>query len=162
ARHIEFQILADQTRSAIHLGERECSLQRRYQKILEEAPSVALDRRLRARMGASAVRVANAIGYTNVGTVEFLLEPGGRYFFIEMNTRVQVEHAVTEMLTGIDIVKEGMRAAAGYPLRLRQRDVEWRGHAIECRINAEDAETMRPAPGTVSFVRLPGGPGIRV
>ncbi|MEW6271571.1 MAG: acetyl-CoA carboxylase biotin carboxylase subunit [Thermodesulfobacteriota bacterium] len=162
ARHVEFQILADQQRNAIQLGERECSLQRRYQKVLEESPSPALDHRLRARMGRSALRVAAAIGYTNVGTVEFLLDDSGTYYFIEMNTRVQVEHPVTEAVTGIDVVKEGIRAAAGLPLSLRQRDVDLRGHAIECRINAEDPSTMRPSPGTVRALRLPGGPGIRV
>jgi len=162
ARHIEFQILADQQRNVVQLGERECTLQRRYQKVLEESPSLALDRRLRARMAKSAVRVATVIGYTNVGTVEFLLDPSGAYYFIEMNTRVQVEHPVTEMLTGIDVVKEGIRAAAGFPLSVRQRDVEPRGHAIECRINAEDPTTMRPSPGTVRALRLPGGPGLRV
>jgi acetyl-CoA carboxylase biotin carboxylase subunit len=162
ARHIEFQVLADQQRNVVQLGERECSLQRRYQKVLEESPSPALDRRLRARMARSALRVATAIGYTNVGTVEFLLDASGAYYFIEMNTRVQVEHAITEMLTGIDIVKEGIRAAAGLPLSVRQRDVVARGHAIECRINAEHPATMRPSPGTVRALRLPGGPGLRI
>jgi len=162
ARHIEFQILADQQRNVVQLGERECTLQRRFQKVLEESPSLALDRRLRARMARSALRVATAIGYTNVGTVEFLLDASGAYYFIEMNTRVQVEHAVTEMLTDVDIVKEGIRAAAGLPLSIRQRDVVARGHAIECRINAEDPLTMRPSPGTVRALRLPGGPGIRI
>jgi acetyl-CoA carboxylase, biotin carboxylase subunit len=162
ARHIEFQVIADQTRNVIHLGDRECSLQRRYQKVIEEAPSPALDRRQRSKMGASAVRVAKAIGYTSVGTVEFLVDESGAYYFIEMNTRVQVEHPVTEVLTGVDIVKESIRLAAGYPLSLRQRDVVWRGHAIECRINAEDPVTQRPSPGFVSLLRLPGGPGIRV
>ena len=162
ARHIEIQIIADQLRNVVQLGERECSLQRRYQKVLEESPSVALDRRLRAKMGRSALRVADAIGYTNVGTVEFLLDPSGSYFLIEMNTRVQVEHGVTEMLTGVDVVKEGIRAAAGLPLSVRQRDVVATGHAIECRINAEDPFTSRPSPGTVRALRLPGGPGIRV
>jgi acetyl-CoA carboxylase biotin carboxylase subunit len=162
ARHVEFQILADQQRNVVQLGERECSLQRRYQKVLEESPSTALDRRLRARMARSALRVATAIGYTNVGTVEFLLAPSGEFWFIEMNTRVQVEHPVTEMLTGVDVVKEGIRAAAGLPLSVRQRDVVSHGHAIECRINAEDPLTMRPSPGTVRSLWLPGGPGIRV
>jgi acetyl-CoA carboxylase biotin carboxylase subunit len=162
ARHVEFQILADQQRNAVHLGERECSLQRRYQKVIEESPSPALERRLRARMGRSALRVAAAIGYTNIGTVEFLLDESGSYYFIEMNTRVQVEHPVTEAVTGIDVVKEGIRAAAGLPLSVRQRDVGIRGHAIECRINAEDPVTMLPSPGTVRGLRLPGGPGIRV
>jgi acetyl-CoA carboxylase biotin carboxylase subunit len=162
ARHIEFQILADQQHDVVQLGERECSLQRRYQKVLEESPSLALDRRLRARMARSALRVAAAIGYNNVGTVEFLLDPAGAFYFIEMNTRVQVEHAVTEMLTGIDVVKEGICVAAGLPLSVRQRDVVPHGHAIECRINAEDPATMRPSPGTVRALRLPGGPGVRV
>jgi acetyl-CoA carboxylase biotin carboxylase subunit len=162
ARHIEIQVLADQHHNMVQLGERECSLQRRYQKVLEESPSVAIDRRQRARMARAALRVASAIGYTNVGTVEFLLDPQGSFYFIEMNTRVQVEHAVTEMLTGVDIVKEGIRAAAGLPLSLRQRDVVPTGHAIECRINAEDPFTMRPSPGTVRALRMPGGPGIRV
>jgi acetyl-CoA carboxylase biotin carboxylase subunit len=161
-RHVEFQVVADQARDVVHLGERECSLQRRYQKVIEESPSMALDRRQRARMGASAVRVAKAIGYTNVGTVEFLLDESGAYYFIEMNTRVQVEHGITEELTGLDIVKEGIRVAAGQPLSWRQRDIVASGHAIECRINAEDPETMRPSPGTISVLRLPGGPGIRV
>jgi len=162
ARHIEFQIIADQERNALHLGERECSLQRRYQKVMEESPSPALDHRLRTRMGRSALRVATAIGYTNVGTVEFLLDASGAYYFIEMNTRVQVEHPVTEAVTGLDIVKQGIRAAAGLPLSIRQRDVAFRGHALECRINAEDPMTMRPSPGTVRALRLPGGPGLRV
>lgn len=162
ARHVEFQIIADQLRNAVQLGERECSLQRRYQKVLEEGPSPALDRRLRARMGRAALRVASAIGYTNVGTVEFLVDPHGTFYFIEMNTRVQVEHGVTEMLTGVDVVKEGIRAAAGLPLSVRQRDVITTGHAIECRINAENPFTMRPSPGTVRALRLPGGPGIRI
>ncbi len=162
ARHVEVQVIADRARNAIHLGERECSLQRRYQKVVEESPSPAVDRRLRARLGAAAVRVATAVGYTNVGTVEFLLDPDGRHWFIEMNTRVQVEHPVTEMLTGIDVVKEGLRAAAGRPLEQRQRHVSWRGHAIECRVNAEDPWTARPSPGTIRALRLPGGPGLRV
>ncbi|MBM4268088.1 MAG: acetyl-CoA carboxylase biotin carboxylase subunit [Deltaproteobacteria bacterium] len=162
ARHIEVQILADQERSVVHLGERECSLQRRYQKVLEESPSPALDRRTSARLAASAVKVARAIGYTNVGTVEFLVDPSGAHYFIEMNTRVQVEHGLSELRSGVDIVKEGLRAAAGEPLSVRQRDVVLSGHAIECRINAEDPFTDRPSAGTVRRLHLPGGPGIRV
>jgi len=162
ARHIEFQIVADQHRNVIHLGERECSVQRRYQKIVEEAPSPALNKRLRERMGAAAVRAAQAVGYTNVGTVEFLLDPLGHFYFIEMNTRVQVEHPVTEMVTGIDIVQAGIRAAAGEPLPWRQRDIVFSGHAIECRIVAEDPVSMLPSPGTVRGYHAPGGMGIRV
>jgi len=162
ARHIEFQIVADQHRNVLHLGERECSVQRRYQKIVEEAPSPALNKRLRERMGAAAVRAAQAVGYTNVGTVEFLLDPLGHFYFIEMNTRVQVEHPITEMVTGIDIVQAGIRAAAGEPLPWRQRDLTFSGHAIECRIVAEDPVSMLPSPGTIRGYHAPGGMGIRV
>ncbi len=162
ARHIEFQILADQSRHVIHLGERECSVQRRYQKVLEEAPSPALSRRLREKMGAAAVRAAEAIGYTNVGTVEFLLAPEGHFYFIEMNTRVQVEHPVTEAITGIDIVKAGIVAAAGAKLPYRQKDISFSGHALECRIMAEDPRTFLPSPGLVRGYHAPGGLGVRV
>jgi acetyl-CoA carboxylase biotin carboxylase subunit len=162
ARHIEFQIVADQHRNVLHLGERECSVQRRYQKIVEEAPSPALNKRLRERMGAVAVRAAQAVGYTNVGTVEFLLDPQGYFYFIEMNTRVQVEHPVTEMVTGIDIVQAGIHAAAGEPLPWRQRDINFSGHALECRIVAEDPVSMLPSPGTIRGYHAPGGMGIRV
>ncbi len=162
ARHIEFQIVADQYRNVLHLGERECSVQRRYQKIIEEAPSPALNKRLRERMGAAAVRAAQAVGYTNVGTVEFLLDAQGHFYFIEMNTRVQVEHPITEMVTGIDIVQAGIRAAAGEPLPWRQRDITFSGHALECRIVAEDPVTMLPSPGTIRGYHPPGGMGIRV
>lgn len=162
ARHIEFQIVADQHRNVIHLGERECSIQRRYQKIVEEAPSPALTKRLRDRMGATAVKAAQAIGYTNVGTIEFLLDTQGHFYFIEMNTRVQVEHPITEMITGIDIVQAGIRAAAGEPLPWRQRDITFSGHALECRIVAEDPVTMLPSPGTIRGYHVPGGMGIRV
>ena len=162
ARHIEFQIIADQHRNVLHLGERECSVQRRYQKIVEEAPSPALNKRLRDRMGATAVQAAKAVGYTNVGTVEFLLDPQGRFYFIEMNTRVQVEHPITEMVTGLDIVQAGIRAAAGEPLPWRQRDITFSGHALECRIVAEDPVTMLPSPGTIRGYHAPGGMGIRV
>jgi acetyl-CoA carboxylase biotin carboxylase subunit len=161
-RHIEFQIVADQHRNVIHLGERECSIQRRYQKIIEETPSVALNKRLRERMGATAVKAAKAIGYTNVGTIEFLLDQKGNFYFIEMNTRVQVEHPITEMVTGIDVVQAGILAAAGEPLPWRQRDVSFSGHAIECRVVAEDPNTMLPSPGTIRGYHVPGGMGIRV
>lgn len=162
ARHIEVQILADQHRNVIHLGERECSVQRRYQKILEEAPSPALNKKLRERIGAVAVKAAQAIGYTNVGTIEFLLDDHGHFYFIEMNTRVQVEHPITEMVTGIDVVQAGILAAAGEQLPWRQREVTFSGHAIECRVVAEDPVTMLPSPGTIRGYHAPGGMGIRV
>jgi acetyl-CoA carboxylase biotin carboxylase subunit len=162
ARHIEFQIVADQHRNVLHLGERECSVQRRYQKIVEESPSPALNKRLRERMGAAAVKAAQAVGYTNVGTIEFLLDQQGHFYFIEMNTRVQVEHPITEMVTGIDIVQAGIRAAAGEPLPWRQRDIGFSGHALECRIVAEDPVSMLPSPGTIRGYHAPGGMGIRV
>jgi len=161
-RHIEFQIVADQHRHVLHLGERECSVQRRYQKILEETPSPALTKRLREKMGATAVKAAEAIGYTNVGTIEFLLDQHDHFYFIEMNTRVQVEHPITETVTGIDIVQAGIRAAAGEPLPWRQRDITFSGHAIECRVVAEDPRTMLPSPGTIRGYHAPGGLGIRV
>jgi acetyl-CoA carboxylase biotin carboxylase subunit len=161
-RHIEFQIIADQHHHILHLGERECSVQRRYQKILEESPSPALTKRLREKMGATAVKAAEAIGYTNVGTIEFLLDQQGHFYFIEMNTRVQVEHPITEMVTGIDIVQAGILAAAGEPLPWRQRDILFSGHAIECRVVAEDPRTMLPSPGTIRGYHAPGGLGIRV
>ena len=162
ARHIEFQILGDQHRNVIHLGERECSIQRRYQKLIEEAPSPVLTKRQRDRMGAVAVKAARAVGYTNVGTIEFLVDARGRFYFIEMNTRVQVEHPVTEMTTGIDIVQAGIRSAAGEPLAWKQRDITARGHAIECRIVAEDPRSMLPSPGRIRGYAAPGGIGIRV
>jgi acetyl-CoA carboxylase biotin carboxylase subunit len=162
ARHIEFQILADQHRNIIHLGERECSVQRRYQKIVEEAPSSALTKRLREKMSTAAVKAARAIGYTNVGTIEFLLSPEGHFYFIEMNTRVQVEHPVTEMVTGIDIVKAGICSAAGERLSYRQRDVSLSGYALECRIVAEDPKTLLPSPGRIRGYHSPGCIGVRV
>ncbi len=162
ARHIEFQIVADLQRNILHLGERECSVQRRYQKILEEAPSPVLNKRLRERMGAVALKAAQAIGYTNVGTIEFLLDDQGHFYFIEMNTRVQVEHPLTEMVTGIDIVQASIIAAAGEALPWRQRDISLSGHAIECRIVAEDPVKMLPSPGTIRGYHAPGGMGIRV
>ncbi|KYH31662.1 acetyl-CoA carboxylase biotin carboxylase subunit [Neomoorella mulderi] len=162
-RHIEFQILGDTGGNLIHLGERDCSLQRRNQKILEEAPSVALTPELRREMGEVALKAARAVDYYSTGTVEFLLDKHGRYYFIEMNTRIQVEHPVTEAVTGIDLVQEQIRIAAGEPLSIHQEDVQIRGHAIECRINAEDpSHNFRPAPGRIERYHVPGGFGIRV
>ena len=162
-RHIEFQILADCHGHVIHLGERDCSIQRKNQKLIEESPSRALDDALREKMGAAAVAAASAAQYKNAGTVEFVLDKEGRFYFIEVNTRIQVEHPVTEFITGIDLVKEQLRLAAGLPLSLTQEQVSFRGHAIECRLNAEDpARGFLPVPGTVRFLHLPGGPGVRV
>ncbi len=163
ARHIEVQILADENGNAVHLGERDCSIQRRHQKIIEECPSAAIDRRTREAIGAAAVRGALAAGYVNAGTIEFLYDQDGRFYFMEMNTRIQVEHPVTEMVTGVDLVKEQIRIAAGEPLGWRQSEIEIKGHAIECRINAEDPESnFRPHPGHIDFYHVPGGPGVRV
>src|SRR5271155_2561576 len=162
ARHVEFQILADLQRNVIHLGERDCSIQRRHQKVVEESPCPILDARLREKMGRAAVRAAEVVGYSNVGTVEFLLAPDGAFYFIEMNTRIQVEHGVTEMVTGIDLVKESIRLAAGEPLGLKQRQVKFAGAAIECRVYAEDPHTHLPSPGVVSSHHPPGGLGVRV
>ena len=162
-RHIEFQVLGDEQGNIIHLGERDCSLQRRNQKLLEEAPSTFLDDELRERMGTVAVNAARAAGYFSAGTVEFLVDKNRNFYFIEMNTRIQVEHPVTEMVTGVDIVKEQIRIAAGLPLRYTQEDIKINGCAMECRINAEDAENdFRPSPGTVGQYLIPGGPGVRV
>src|ERR1700761_1907918 len=161
-RHVEVQVLADSHGNVIHLGERDCSLQRRHQKLIEEAPAPAVDEALRARIGKIATEAAAAVNYTGARTIEGLLQDG-EYFFLEMNTRVQVEHCVTEMVTGIDIVKEGIRVAAGVPLSIAQEDVELRGHAIECRINAEDAsKNFAPTPGAIPPSREPAGPGVRV
>ncbi len=161
-RHVEVQVLADSHGNVIHLGERDCSLQRRHQKLIEESPAPAVDDALRARIGKIATEAAAAVNYSGAGTIEGLLQDG-EYFFLEMNTRVQVEHCVTEMVTGIDIVKEGIRVAAGAPLSIRQADVLLRGHAIECRINAEDASrNFAPAPGVIGAYREPAGPGVRV
>jgi len=160
-RHIEFQVLADGKGNAVHLGERDCSMQRRHQKVVEEAPAPGITREQRERMGALCVEACKRIGYRGAGTFEFLYQDG-EFYFIEMNTRVQVEHPVTEMVTGIDIVKAQLTIAAGEPLPYTQDDIEWRGHAIECRINAEDPTTFMPSPGTVTLWHAPGGPGIRV
>ncbi|MBI5809853.1 MAG: acetyl-CoA carboxylase biotin carboxylase subunit [Deltaproteobacteria bacterium] len=161
-RHIEIQIIADEHGNVIHLGERECSIQRRHQKILEESPSPAVDERLRHKMGEAAVKLARTIGYTNAGTVEFLLDKDRKFHFMEMNTRVQVEHPVTEMVTGLDILKEQIRIAGGERLKLKQKNVELKGHSIECRINAEDPKTFLPSPGKITELVIPGGPGVRV
>ncbi len=161
-RHIEVQIMGDLYGNIVHLGERECSIQRRHQKLIEESPSGAISQELRERICAMAVKAAKAVGYYNAGTVEFLLDQRGDFFFMEMNTRVQVEHPVTEMVTGIDIVKEQLRIASGQRLTFTQEQVVQRGHAIECRINAEDPWKFTPCPGRITALNFPGGPGIRV
>jgi acetyl-CoA carboxylase, biotin carboxylase subunit len=161
-RHIEFQILGDHHGNVVHLGERECSIQRRHQKLIEEAPSVALTEKQRRKLGATVVDAARAVQYTNAGTFEFLMDPAGHFYFLEANTRLQVEHPVTEFVTGIDIVKEQIRIAAGERLSVRQGDIEFRGHAIECRVNAEDPVTFTPSPGVIHAFSVPGGPGVRV
>ena len=161
-RHIEFQILADRYGNVIHLLERECSIQRRHQKIIEETPSPAMTPELRERMGKAAVAAARASGYVNAGTVEFLLDRDGSFYFLEVNTRLQVEHPITEMVTGIDIVRHQLSIAAGDPLNLVQEEIRGRGHAIECRIYAEDPEQgFYPSPGKITYMKEPSGPGIR-
>lgn len=162
-RHIEFQILADNYGNVVHLGERDCSIQRNHQKMIEESPSAALSDELRATMGEAAVKAAKAADYTNAGTIEFLLEKNGNFYFMEMNTRIQVEHPVTEWVTSMDLVKEQIRVASGLPLEVKQEDIKLKGHAIECRINAENPEkNFRPSPGTISDLYLPGGHGVRI
>ena len=161
-RHIEFQILGDHYGSVIHLGERECSIQRRHQKLIEESPSPALSDKVRKRMGGIVIDAAKAVQYTNAGTFEFLMDSEGRFYFMEANTRLQVEHPVTEMVTGVDIVKEQIRIAAGERLAFKQSDITFTGHSIECRVNAEDPETFVPSPGLIHVFSVPGGPGVRV
>lgn len=160
-RHVEVQVLADGQGNAIHLGDRDCSMQRRHQKVVEEAPAPGVDESARQAVFASCIQACIDIGYRGAGTFEFLYEDGG-FYFIEMNTRVQVEHPVSEMITGVDIVKEQLRIASGEKLSIQQSDIQFRGHSIECRINAEDAKTFLPSPGTVSLFHAPGGPGVRV
>src|SRR6187397_1240247 len=161
-RHIEIQVMGDHHGNVVHLGERECSIQRRHQKLIEEAPSVALTEKQRRKLGATVVDAARAVQYTNAGTFEFLLDSTGHFYFLEANTRLQVEHPVTEFVTGVDIVKEQIRVAAGRKLSFRQSDIEVKGHSIECRINAEDPETFTPSPGVIHAFSVPGGPGVRV
>ena len=162
-RHIEFQILADKYGNVVSLGERDCSIQRRHQKMVEESPSVALDAKLRKEMGEVAVRAAKAAHYESAGTIEFLLDKDKKYYFMEMNTRIQVEHGVTELVTGIDLIKEQIFIAAGEKLRFKQKDIQIQGHAIECRLNAENPEkNFMPCPGKIEFLHLPGGNGVRI
>lgn len=162
-RHVEVQIMADKFGNVIHLGERDCSIQRRHQKMIEESPCCAISEELRQKMGETAVRAAKAVGYENAGTIEFLLDKSGEFFFMEMNTRIQVEHPVTEWVSGVDLIKEQIRVAAGMPLSVTQDEIQITGHAIECRINAEDAERhFMPCPGTIENIHIPGGNGVRV
>lgn len=162
-RHIEFQIMADKHGNVIHLGERDCSIQRRHQKVLEESPSVAISDELRRQMGETAVRAAKAVGYENAGTIEFLLDKNKNFYFMEMNTRIQVEHPVTELVSGMDLIKEQIRVAAGEPLSVVQKDIHLKGHAIECRINAENpSKNFMPCPGMITNIHTPGGNGVRV
>jgi acetyl-CoA carboxylase biotin carboxylase subunit len=162
-RHVEIQILADNYGNTLYLGERDCSVQRRNQKILEEAPCSVMTEELRKRMGESAVKAAKAAKYKNAGTIEFLLDKHGNYYFMEMNTRIQVEHPITEMITGIDLIKEQIKIASGEKLELSQEDIKLQGHAIECRINAEDPDRgFMPSPGTINVIHMPGGLGVRL
>jgi acetyl-CoA carboxylase biotin carboxylase subunit len=162
ARHIEFQVMADEYGHVIHLGERECSIQRRHQKLIEESPSVIMTDDVRERIGDIVVRAIQEIGYFNVGTLEFLVDEYGKFYFMEMNTRIQVEHPVTELVTGIDLVHNQILIAAGFPLPLRQKDIKLRGHALECRLNAEDPLTYCASPGRIGSWHVPGGRGVRV
>lgn len=162
-RHIEVQIIADRFGQVVQLGERDCSIQRRHQKMIEESPSCAISEELRRKMGETAVRAAKAVGYESAGTIEFLLDKSGEFFFMEMNTRIQVEHPVTEFVSGVDLVKEQIRVAAGLPLSVKQEDIRMRGHAIECRINAENpAKNFMPCPGVIENLHVPGGNGVRI
>ena len=162
-RHIEFQIMADKFGNVVQFGERDCSIQRNHQKMIEESPSVALTPELRRRMGDAAVRAAKAVHYESAGTIEFLLDKDKNFYFMEMNTRIQVEHPVTEMVSGVDLMKEMIRVAAGEPLSVKQEDIHLQGHAMECRINAENPEkNFRPSPGKITDVHFPGGEGVRV
>ena len=161
-RHIEIQLMADEKGNTVYLGERECSIQRRHQKLIEEAPSVIVDAALRKKMGEMAVAIAKTVKYRNAGTIEFLMDEDNKFYFMEMNTRIQVEHPVTEMVTGIDLVKEQIRVAAGLPLSFTQDQIRINGHSIECRINAECPEKFTPSPGTITAFNPPGGPGVRV
>lgn len=162
-KHIEFQILADEHGNVVHLGERDCSIQRRHQKVIEEAPSIAIDEKLRKSMGEAAIKAAKACSYVNAGTIEFLLDKDKNFYFMEMNTRIQVEHPVTELVTGVDLIKAQINIAAGKPLGLKQEDIVIRGHAIECRINAENPKfNFRPSPGTIKNLHLANGNGVRV
>jgi len=161
-RHIEVQVLGDQYGTVVHLAERECSIQRRHQKLIEEAPGTSIDADLRRKLGEAATKGARALQFLNAGTLEFLVDTDGNFYFMEMNTRVQVEHGVTELVTGVDIVKEQICIASGAPLSFRQSDVQVRGHSIECRVNAETGPDFRPATGTIRELLLPGGPGVRV
>lgn len=162
-RHVEIQILADEHGNVIHLGERDCTVQRRHQKVVEETPSTAIDEKLRNKMGEAAIKAAKAAGYTSCGTVEFLVDKHKNFYFMEMNTRIQVEHPITEERTGIDIVKNQIKIAAGEELKIKQKEIKFKGHAIECRINAENpSKNFRPCPGTITGLNLPGGKGIRI
>ena len=162
-RHVEVQIMADKFGNVVHLGERDCSIQRRHQKMIEESPCCAISEELRQKMGETAVRAAKAVGYENAETIEFLLDKSGEFFFMEMNTRIQVEHPVTEWVSGVDLIKEQIRVAAGMPLSVSQDEIQITGHAIECRINAEDADRhFMPCPGTIENIHIPGGNGVRV
>jgi acetyl-CoA carboxylase biotin carboxylase subunit len=161
-RHIEFQVMGDQKGNIYHLGERECSIQRRHQKLLEESPSPVVTEKIREKIGNLVIAAMREVGYTSVGTIEFLVDQEENFYFIEMNTRIQVEHPVTEMVTGLDLIKEQIRIAAGEELKYRQKDIRLNGHSIECRINAEDPQTFTPNPGKITALNLPGGPSVRV